>query len=102
MELTSRQHYTIVLPPIEHWRESKVKRPESVITGKLRSASVAVALVVGGGVLVYAFWIVLIRLDILSADTLRIFPYALLGWAAIVALAAALRGTRWKREDPSC
>ncbi len=44
----------------------------------------------------------LVRLDIVSADTLRIFPYALLGWAAIVALAAALRRTRSKGEDASC
>jgi len=64
-------------------------------------AGVTAVLAVGGGVLVYAIWIVLIRLDILSADTLRIFPYGLLGWAAIVALAAALRRTRSKRKDAS-
>jgi len=68
----------------------------------LRPAAVTAALVVGGGVLVWAIWIVLIRLDILAADTLRVFPYALLGWAAIVVLVAALRGTRSKREDVSC
>ena len=51
--------------------------------------------------LVYAIWIVLIRLDIVPAETLRIYPYALLAWAAIVALIAAFRRAKSKQENAS-